>query len=249
MRYALIFIILYLIGPVLLWVTGRVDLKGDYLTADRQSAHIAPSPKDHPGAIIQVYAARAFNWRGLFSVHTWVAIKQPNASYYEVFQVIGWRAFQGLPAVVMGKDIPDRNWFNAKPALLLDIRGAKAQEIIPKIILAAQRYPYPNQYSPWPGPNSNTFTAFIGRSVPELRLVLPSNAVGKDYLGRGVYIASAPSHTGWQVSVNGLFGVLLALDEGLEVNILGLIFGINPLNVSVSLPGIGRIGPPFSLVS
>jgi hypothetical protein len=30
------------------------------------------------------------------------------------------------------------------------------------------RYPYPNEYRAWPGPNSNTFTAYIAREVPEL---------------------------------------------------------------------------------
>lgn len=244
MRYLLIFLAVYSIGPLFLWLTGRVDLKGNYLTADRTSAQIAPSPESNPEAIIQVYAARAFNWRGLFSVHTWVAFKRPDAEHYEVLQVIGWRMFHGLPTFVMEQDIPDRRWFNAKPALLLEIRGSNAAKLIPKIITAARSYPYSNQYSAWPGPNSNTFTAFIARQVPELGLVLPPNAVGKDYLGKGIHIAKAPSNTGWQVSLYGLFGILVAKKEGLELTLLGLVIGINPLDLSISLPGIGRIGPP-----
>ncbi len=242
MRYFIIFLILYMVGPVLLWLSGKVDLKGNFMTADRNSANIAPDPARYPDAIVQVYAARAFNWRGLFSVHTWVTVKPKDAPQYEVFQVIGWRVFRGLSAIVMEADIPDRIWFNNKPRLLLDIRGTKAEEIIPKIIEAAHHYPYPNEYKAWPGPNSNTFTAFIARQVPDLGLVLPANAVGKDYVGLGIYYAKAPSNTGWQVTINGLFGILLARQEGLEINILGLVFGINPLNLSISLPGIGRLG-------
>jgi len=242
-----IIIVLYFLGPFLLWLTGTVDLKGNYLTANRQSAKLAPAPSQYPPAIIQVYAARAFNWRGLFAVHTWIAFTEPNAPYYRVFQVIGWRAFAGLPALSMERDIPDRRWFNAKPALLLEIRGVKAEALIPKIIYAARSYPYPNKYVAWPGPNSNTFTADVARKVPELSLALPPNAVGKDYLGSGFHFAHAPSDTGWQFSISGLLGILVAKKEGLEVNLLGLVFGVSPFDLSISLPGIGRIGPPISL--
>ena len=44
-------------------------------------------------------------------------------------------------------------------------------------------YPYANTYSLWPGPNSNTFTAWIARAVPELETDLPATAIGKDYIG------------------------------------------------------------------
>ena len=47
----------------------------------------------------------------------------------------------------------------------------------------SQRYPYADSYRVWPGPNSNTFTAFVLREVPELRVDLPPTAIGKDYLG------------------------------------------------------------------
>ncbi|NDA85703.1 MAG: DUF3750 domain-containing protein, partial [Burkholderiaceae bacterium] len=33
---------------------------------------------------------------------------------------------------------------------------------------AVQSYPYADSYTMWPGPNSNTFTAHVGREVPEL---------------------------------------------------------------------------------
>jgi hypothetical protein len=36
----------------------------------------------------------------------------------------------------------------------------------------------------------------------------------------------------------------LARREGLEVNLLGLTFGIDPLGLALKLPGVGRIGVP-----
>ena len=37
-------------------------------------------------------------------------------------------------------------------------------------------------------------------------------------------------------------GVLAGVEEGIELNILGLVFGIDPLGPAIKLPGIGRIG-------
>ncbi|NIO09580.1 MAG: DUF3750 domain-containing protein, partial [Deltaproteobacteria bacterium] len=102
-----------------------------------------------------------------------------------VHQVVGWRVRRGLPAVSSVEDIPDRNWFNSRPEVLSDLRGSNAAAAIVKINKAIESYPYPDQYSLWPGPNSNTFTAYILRQVPELRASLPSNAIGKDYLSNG----------------------------------------------------------------
>ena len=104
-------------------------------------------------------------------------------------------------------------------------------------------YPFVDSYRTWPGPNSNTFTAHIARAVPELGLDLPSTAIGKDYLGPTRFAARAPSGTGYQVSLLGLLGLTLGVEEGLEINVLGLSFGLDPLGLAIKLPGIGRLGP------
>jgi hypothetical protein len=57
-------------------------------------------------------------------------------------------------------------------------------------------------------------------------------------------VAAAPSGTGYQLSVHGVFGILGAWEEGIELNLLGLSFGIDFNSPAVRLPGIGRIGLP-----
>jgi len=59
--------------------------------------------------------------------------------------------------------------------------GSKAGKLIPQIIEAAERYPWANEYEAVPGPNSNTFPAWIGLQVPELGLELPFSAIGSGY--------------------------------------------------------------------
>ena len=240
-RFAIALLVL-LSGPLVYASFGSVSLGRDWRTAPRNSSGIAPRPAEYKGAIIQAYAARAFNWRGIFAVHTWIATKQAGADQYEVHQVIGWRLHWNQSVRVSGPDIPDRLWYGAKPQVLLDIRGAKAAELIPKIRSAVKSYPYPWEYRVWPGPNSNSFVAWVAREVPELGLDLPVTAIGKDYLANGGIFDRAPSGTGYQFSFFGVLGLIAAQSEGLELNLLGLSFGVDPLKPAIKIPGFGRLG-------
>lgn len=237
----ILFLIVTFIGPISMIVRGKISFFGDYRTANRDSAHLAPDPTTTPEAIVQIYTARAFNWHGLMSVHTWIATKAANAKQYTVYQVVGWRKFRGLEPLMIDEEIPDRNWFNQAPTVLLELRGEKAAEIIPRLQQAAESYPYPNDYTLWPGPNSNTFTAFVLRQIPDLQIALPSNAVGKDFLPNNQFFAPAVSHTGYQFSLFGIVGITVAKEEGLEINFLGMVYGINPYKLSIKLPAIGEI--------
>ena len=146
---------------------------GDWRTASRASAGIAPQPDEHPEAVLQVYGADAFGWRGWFAIHTWIAFKEHHDGKYKVMEVIGWRLRSSNSVVRSSYDKPDRYWFGSKPRLLLDIRGQRAQALIGEVKSVVGKYPWANEYSVFPGPNSNTFIAWIGQQVPQMGLKLP----------------------------------------------------------------------------
>jgi len=193
--------------------------------------------------VVQVYAARVIGWRGYFGVHSWVAVKPAGAPSYTVYEVIGWRLRYGNSALVIRSRGPDERWFGALPELLAERRGPDAEALVARVDEAARAYPYAGEYGLWPGPNSNTFTAWIARAVPELRIDLPPTAIGKDYLRDRVF-ATAPSGSGFQVSLMGLLGFTASGVEGLEVNVLGLTFGFHPYRPAIRLPVVGRFGFP-----
>lgn len=219
------------------------DVSADWRTASRESVGIAPDPATTPEAVLQIYGARTYGWRGVFAVHTWIAVKPSNAHSYTNYHVIGWQVRRGLPAVVVRQDIPDRRWYDAEPILIKHLQGDGVDALIEKVDAAVQRYPYADQYRAYPGPNSNTFTAWVGRQVPELQLDLPPTAIGKDYMPPDTIADNGISNTGLQISFLGLLGLTIAREEGLEVNIAGLSFGIDPGDLSLRLPLIGTVGP------
>jgi len=240
-RSRLMNLLLYAALGMLALAVGRGAIAQDWRTASHEPAGLAPDPATTPEAVVQVYAARTWGWRGNFGVHTWVAVKPREAKTYLVYEVIGWRLRRSGTALVVSERAPDAHWFGNAPEVLTERRGAEAEALIPKIEQAVQAYPYAKEYSVWPGPNSNTFTAWISRAVPELKVDLPPTAIGKDFLGDRI-VASAPSGSGVQISLGGLFALTASGVEGLEVNLLGLTFGIDPFSPALKLPLIGRIG-------
>lgn len=227
-----------------------VHYGSDGSSRDRGSRHASTSqapPAETGTAVIQVYAARAARWRGAFGVHTWFAVKPSDATRYYRIEVIGYQAYWGRNAVRIRGGTPDSMWFGNYPTLLREITGtgdsaARVDAMIERVVEASESYRYSHDYHVWPGPNSNTFIATLGREIPELRLELPPNAIGKDYLPGGAFVALTPSKTGLQLSLRGLLGVMASLEEGLEFNLLGLTAGVDVWPPALKLPGIGRIG-------
>ncbi len=164
----------------LLFVTACSSGK-DWRTASRKSAGIAPSPQATNEAVLQVYGATTWGWRGWFAIHTWFAAKHTGEAAYTVYEVIGWRLNSGLPVVRIERDLPDRYWYGERPRLLKDFRGAGVDKLITEVDKAAHAYPWPTAYRAFPGPNSNTFTAWVARQVPALDLHLPFSAIGSGY--------------------------------------------------------------------
>ena len=229
-----------LLGPLAVFAFGDLTPGSSWRVASRAPLGLAPDPAVDREPIVQVYGARTLGWRGAFAIHTWIATKRADADDWRSHHVIGWRVWRGGSGVVSQTGAPDFSWFGARPQLLAERRGTEVEGTIDRIEAAVEDWPYARSYRAWPGPNSNTFTAFVARAVPELELDLPANAIGKDFLGGARVLDRLPSGTGWQVSLLGLAGLSIGRTEGIEANLLGLSFGIDPGDRALRLPGIGR---------
>ena len=67
---------------VILFLVGLLTAcaNSNWRTASREPAGIAADPTIDKNAVIEVYAADAFSWRGWFAVHTWIAVKAEDAT-------------------------------------------------------------------------------------------------------------------------------------------------------------------------
>ena len=177
-------------------------------------------------------------------MHSWIVLKPKGARDWTRYDVVGW----GNPVRTNGWP-PDGRWYGNAPVAIADVSGTEAEKIIPRIEKAVTDYAYAKygDYRVWPGPNSNSFVAAVLRAVPELKVTLPPNAVGRDFRD-GFYAGLTDSGTGVEVNLAGYASIKIAWVEGVEVGLLGLVAGLDLRHPGIKLPGYGRIGidPPVA---
>ena len=207
--------------------------------ADWSSVGLLPPARADTDAEVYVFAARTGRWKGIFAHHSWIVTKERGASRYTRYDMVGW----GNP-IKVDNWAPDARWYGDAPTPVGIVRGAEAERLIPKIRSAVAQFPYRRygDYSVWPGPNSNSFIAHVLAAIPEAGITLPPTAIGKDWRADGQIVGLSPSRTGVQLAYAGLLGVTLAWVEGVEINVLGLVLGVDVRRPAIKLPGFGRIG-------
>ena len=220
------------------------DHPRSWAEASWSGSGILPTAASAPDAAVYVLAGRTGAWKGIFAHHSWIVVKAKGAARYTRYEVVGW----GSPLRTDAYEA-DGRWYGNVPTILLSLRGAEAEKAITGIRRAVEDYPFVQQgsYVLWPGPNSNTFVASVARLVPELAPALLPIAIGKDFAGWRFYAGASPSNTGFQISIVGLFGFTLSWVEGLEINVLGLVAGLDVRRPAIKLPGWGRIGLPAAI--
>ena len=235
-------LLLFLIAPVA-WSAAQYYQHGvlHWRDARWDSAGVLRGQIPVGEAVFQVYSARAWGKKGIVAVHSWVAFKRPGAVNFERYDVVGWGVSHGRDAIRRNMRPVDGRWAGNAPELIGELRGEAAAVAIRHADEVIANYPHERSYVTYPGPNSNSFVAAILRAVPQSNIALPVTAIGKDYLAGHKLFAQAPSGTGYQLSLFGLLGVTVAKLEGLEVNVLGMVFGVDPWHLGIKLPGVGRL--------
>ncbi len=115
-----------LVATVLVAAAGCAVLRRagtNFWELERGPSGQAPDPVMTPEPVVQVYAARTVGLRGLFAVHTWIAVKPREAMSYTRYEVIGWDVDRGAPAVRVNRAGPDNYWFGDRPERLVDLRA------------------------------------------------------------------------------------------------------------------------------
>lgn len=240
MHWFKLFLLLAVVLPIAAGTALSLTQKwpSSWSAADWSSSRLLPPAASVPEAKVMILAARTGRWKSIFAEHMSLVLKPAGASAWTRYDVVGW----GSP-VRRNAFPPDATWYGNKPYVVREISGAAAAALIPRIEASIAAYPYSatGSYAVWPGPNSNSFIAWLVRNTPGFTAELPPVAVGKDFLGLGLGIARAPSGSGVTISLAGVLGVTLALEEGAELNLLGATIGIDPNDLAIKLPALGKL--------
>jgi len=241
LRKSVVIFLVLLVAPIMLSAAKYLlgDRSVNWQLADRSSAGLLPPPNQQADAVVRVFAARTVRWRGIFAVHSWIVVKDRGAQTYTRYDYTAW----GEPIRINGF-AADGRWFGGVPETIAAADGEAAERMIPRIRAAVEAF-QPRAYGDyraWPGPNSNTFVTAVMAAVPELQATLPPTAIGKDFPYNGDVFGWTASGTGVRVTLGGYLGLALGWVEGIEVNFLGAVFGLDLRRPAVKLPGLGRLG-------
>ena len=99
-----------------------------YDRADWSSTGMLPPAGADGAARLLIFTGRTGRWRGIFAIHSWVVFKAENAVSWNRYDVVGW----GQPVRNNGW-APDGRWYGDAPRVLLDVRGAQATALIPRV--------------------------------------------------------------------------------------------------------------------
>ena len=217
LRFVLVAVVIpVLLGAALSYARGWPE---SWRNARWESSGLLPQASDVPEARVMVIAARTGRWKSIFAEHTAIVLKPEGASDWTRYDVVGW----GNP-VRRNAYAADAHWYGNRPYVVGEVRGARAAALIPRIEAAIAAYPHQRRgsYTVWPGPNSNTFVAWVVRNSEGFGIeTAPGGGrqgLSRDGCRRGT---GAPvARASWCRSP-GVLGLTLALKEGLELNLLG----------------------------
>lgn len=200
-----------------------------------------PSAQQTPGPSVRLMRASLPSALGWIAQHYWFAIRTEGEDFrrWEVWQTAD-QGGESWGHVHKSLFAWDSGVGGGDAELVHEWRGSQARDFARCLTQAGPTYEHRNTYRAWPGPNSNTFVEAMLREC-DLPWTLDGTGIGKDY--RGIVGASMSSGQLGVQAETPLVGILLGLDEGIQVHALSLTFGIDVWPPAILTPfGDGRFG-------
>jgi hypothetical protein len=176
---------------------------------------------------------------GLLGLHYWFAVFKPETERWHRWEVWQRADAGGTSWGHVHKDLmnADADVGGGPMQIRAEWHGEEARALA-QAIARSSEYSERGRYLAWPGPNSNTYIAWVLRraGVP---VDLEPRGIGKDYLGLAG-LAITTTGTGVQAE-SSLLGLKVGLHDGVELHFLSLTFGLDALRPAAKTP-FGRLG-------
>jgi hypothetical protein len=191
--------------------------------------------------VVQLRCATVPGGLGLLGVHYWFAVFDPETQRWHRWEVWQQADAGGTSWGHVHKDlmVADANVGGGPVQVRAEWHGTEARALA-DVVARSSEYSDRGRYLAWPGPNSNTYIAWVLRRAG-VAADLEPRGLGKDYLGLAG-VALSTTGTGVQAE-STLLGLKVGLRDGVELHILYFTFGLDALRPAVKTP-FGRLGLP-----
>jgi hypothetical protein len=201
-----------------------------------------PLPASPAEPMVQLRCAPLPGVLGYVAEHHWFLEFDPDEGRWHRWELWQEADVGGTSWGHVHRDLTGvESGLNGYPArVVAEWHGQAARDL--RVALATSpTYPHRGRYLAWPGPNSNTYIAWVLRrsGVPA---DLGSLGIGMDYPGKFGGVAVSTTRTGVQAETPVL-GARVGPLEGVEIHFLCFTFGIDTWPPAVKTP-FGRVGFP-----
>jgi Protein of unknown function (DUF3750) len=188
--------------------------------------------------VVQLRYATLPRCLGAIAVHYWFTVFDPASRQWQRWEVWQCKNAGGKSIGHIHCDLrhPDCGVGGGAYRLAAEWDGGAARDIC-AVLARSQEYPHWDRYRAWPGPNSNTFVAWVLREAG-LHHSFDPRAIGRDYMGLlGMRLSFRPAYAQVETPV---LGVRISLHVGVEVHLFGLTCGLGWSPPEVYTP-FGRV--------
>ena len=199
-------------------------------------AALDPPPRE---PVVQLRCGPLGGGLGYVAVHYWFVAYDPYEGAWHRWELWQKANLGGTSWGHVHRDLlsPHSGINGFPPRVMAEWRGRAALDL-QAALDASRQYPDRDRYLAWPGPNSNTYIAWVLRRAGASADLDPQG-IGKDYLGTAG-VALTTTRTGVQAETS-LLGLKVGLLDGVEVHVLGFTAGLDTWPPAVKTP-LGRLG-------
>jgi hypothetical protein len=197
-------------------------------------AHAPPTFERPREPVVQLVRARLPMPLKVIAVHYWFNAYDAHARRWERWELwqeqgVGPSSWGHVHRDLMG---PWDDVGGGEPLLEAEWVGDEASRLV-ATLHRPEDYPDRATYRAWPGPNSNTYVAWVLRESG-VSADLDALGIGKDWRG---WVGGGATTTGTGLHFETpLVGLKIGLVEGVEVHVLALTFGFALLRPTLKTP-------------
>src|SRR5262249_21627056 len=217
---------------LLAWVVVCLVREGYLPCAPPHFAPLEPPPR---AFLVQLRGAPLSDGLGPIAEHCWFLVCDPDTG-----EVHRWELWEHANRCRTSWDHVHQDLLDADddvgggPMHVASAWRGEAARRLGAHRAEAPEHPYRRRHLPWPGPNSNTYIAWVLKDAG-VPWDMEPKCIGKDYLGtagvpgawvRTVGVGITTTGTGVQAE-SPLLGLKVGLRDGLELHLLCFTFGLD----------------------
>ena len=192
--------------------------------------------------VVQLWSTPLPEGLGCIADHHWLLAFDPGTKTWHRWEVMERTHLGGTNWGYVYQDCykPYHTFGGGPPSLMMTWKGTTADRLA-EVLDRAADYPLRERYLAWPGPNCNTFAAWVLREAGVSSDMGPKS-LGENYLGPVAGAGWTPGGTGVHLESSSA-GVRAGWREGVELHLCAFVFGVDVWTPGVKTP-FGRFGFP-----